>query len=126
MNSFIGSYFAALHSRRHTAVSMHHRSVATDSWKPKPSQCHANVDCWVGLNPPLRAVRGWMIVSEDQTGRCCFDAHSVVGDGDEFFDITLVEAACAYIRFLPHIGREEVFWAVEKSHRQVVYPFFKT
>ena len=127
MNFFIESYFVALHSRRHTAVPMHHRTVATDTWKPEPSQCHANVDYWADLNSALRAVRGWMIVSENQTGRCHFEAHSVVGDGNMLFDITLADdAACTGIRFLPHIGTEEEFRAVEESHRQVDYPLFNT
>jgi hypothetical protein len=125
MNPSIESYFAALHARLPTALPMRHRKVVTHSWKPNRSECHANVDYWADHNPPLRIVRGWMIVSEDQSGRCQFEAHSVIGDGQDFFDITLQdEAACASMRFLPHIGTEEEFRAIEKMHRQVVYPPF--
>ena len=65
-----------------------------------------------------------MILSEDASGRCWYEAHSVIEDADELYDITLRDQGeCDPIRFLRHIGTEEEFFAVERIRRQTAYPF---
>jgi hypothetical protein len=65
------SYFASLHARRGAAERMIHQKVPHDGWSPETGKCHDNVNYWVNLNPHLRAIRGWMIVSEDEF-RCVY------------------------------------------------------
>ena len=117
-------YFAALYSRRSTARPMKHRAVATAEWSPKRNQCHKNVDYCVSLYPHLKAIRGWMIVPEDECGRCWLDAHSVIEDEGELYDITLSgQAECDCKEFLQHVGDPQEFWAVVKHCSQTSYPF---
>lgn len=66
-----------------------------------------------------------MIISEDANGRCWFEAHSVIEDQGELFEITLPDqTVCDLVRFLPHNGPEAEFWdiAIDVGHRQVLYP----
>ena len=99
----------------------------TEDWTPTRACCHANVDFRVKRNPHLRPVRGWMTVSQDESGRGIFAAHSVIDDGGELYDITLSDQAeCDLYRFLEHLGTGEEFWAVEGIRRVTEYPFFES
>jgi len=121
----IETYFQSLYARRHSAARIRHRSVSIGDWVPERNRCHANVDHFVKLNQCSKAVRGWMIISEDANGRCWFEAHSVIEEQGELLDITLPDqAACNLIRFLRHVGTEEEFWkiAIDGGHRQMLYP----
>jgi hypothetical protein len=123
MRTDVDNYFASLHSRRHAGKKMEHRKVSIRDWSPVPGQCHANVDFWVNHHPQLKAIRGWMIISEDDLGHCWFEAHSVIEEAGQFYDITLQDqTTCNQIRFLPHIGTPEQFWDIERNYRQTVYP----
>ena len=68
------AYFCSLYARRHTALPMRFRSVSIDGWSPDSARCHANVEYFVlhrqRLNHNIRAVRGWVIITEDECGRC--------------------------------------------------------
>lgn len=102
------------------------RKVSIGDWTPKPNECHANVNALCARDPQLKAIHGWMIVSEDDTGRCLFEAHSVIEDAGELYDITLQDqAVCDAIRFLPHVGTEDKFWQIERVCRQTIYPFVR-
>ena len=101
--------------------------VSHDGWSPEASKCHENVDYWVKLNPHLKAVRGWMIVTEDESGRCIYEAHSVVEADGKLYDITLPnQAACVGIRFVRHRGTKDEFFEVLDNNRRssVTYPPF--
>jgi len=105
---------------------MQQRTVATDDWKPERSHCHSNVNYWVTLNPHLRAIRGWIVIGEDADGRCRFQAHSVIEDTGELYDITLPnQPECDRARFLPHTGTEEQFFAVEKHWSDTEFPLLR-
>lgn len=120
------SYFASLHERRKQAKPLRHRNASTEDWTSKRACCHANVAFVVGQCPRLKPVRGWIIVSEDASGRCRFAAHSVIDDGGQLYDVTLSDQAeCDLYRFLEHVGAEEDFWAVERVCRDTEYPFFR-
>ena len=119
-------YFAELYARRGTAKPMQHRKVVIDGSIPERGDCHENVKSLIRSNPRLKVVHGWMIVSEDESGSCLLDAHSVIEDAGELYDITLPDqSACDPIRFIRHIGTEEEFWTVESVCFQTVYPFPK-
>jgi hypothetical protein len=121
----VDAYFAALHARRYMGEWMLHRKVSRDGWSPKASQCHENVNHWVSLNPALKAVRGWMIVSENESGRCRYEAHSVIEDVGRLYDITLRDqSACKGIRFTRHRGSSEKFLIVLDDDRRshLIYP----
>jgi hypothetical protein len=118
-------YFAGLHARRYRGEWMLHRKVSGDDWSPEASKCHENVNHWVSLNPELKAIRGWMIVSEDESGRCRYEAHSVIEDAGRLYDITLRDqSACDGVRFLRHSGTPEEFLIVLEgnSRSHFVYP----
>lgn len=124
MTHDLESYFSALHSRRDTARPMKHRAVSTPEWTPAPAKCHANVNRLVSSDPRLTAVRGWIIISESESGACYYAAHSVIEEGGELIDITLADQAeCDRYRFVEHIGLEDEFWAVEQICRVVWYPY---
>ncbi len=102
---------------------MTYRKASSPDWSPKPNCCHENVNHYVKLNPHCTAIRGWMIMSEDADGQCLYAAHSVVEDAGKLYDITLKDQAeCDGIRFLRHPGQKEVFWAIERCHKQILYP----
>jgi hypothetical protein len=116
-------YFAALHARRHGALPIRHRDVSVPGWSPQQNKCHDNVDFWVKLNPHLRPVRGWMVLSEDASGHCLYEAHSIIEDNGELYDISIPGLLCHGIRFLKHSGSEEDFQAILKLNlNQVPYP----
>jgi hypothetical protein len=120
-------YFAALHARRYRGEWMLHRKVSRDGWSPVTAGCHENVNHWVSLNPELKAVCGWMIVSEDESGQCRYEAHSVIEDAGRLYDITLRDqSACDGIRFLRHNGTAEEFSAVLQCNcrSHFIYPPF--
>jgi hypothetical protein len=99
MNSETEAYFAASHARRHEARSMQYRTVATKDWKPEASHCHSNVNHRISLNPNLGAVCGWMVIGEDADGCCRFQAHSVIDDAGELYDITLPDELRRPVRY---------------------------
>ncbi len=102
---------------------MTHRKVSFPDWSPERARCHDNVDNYVKLKLHCTAIRGWMIISEDADGQCLYEAHSVVEDAGKLYDITLKDQAeCDGIRFLRHHGPPEVFWAIERCHKQILYP----
>lgn len=116
-------YFASLHSRLHEAEHMQRRRVEFEGWKPEPAKCHENVDFWVSLNPNMKAVHGWMVISRYPDGRCIYNAHSVIEEDGALYDITLREdVACEYIPFLRHVGIDEEFMVLKEHHSQFTYP----
>lgn len=84
-----------------------YRQVAVGSWVPSTSNCHANVEKWVELNPKDSVVRGWVLYAENQ-----LTAHSVVRDDTgKLFDITPLgnEALRMTMLFVQHPDDEASF-----------------
>lgn len=92
------------------------RQVSLGDWRPKVGDCHANVNIWVKANPGTTAVRGWVTYASFGIA-IGLTAHSVVRDTDpRLIDITPLENEHnrSSMRFVPHLGDEDVFFAVLK------------
>jgi hypothetical protein len=108
--SEVESYFSSLQSRLHQAEHMTRRKVGFEGWSPEPAKCHENVDYWISHNPTLRPVRGWMLSQEVVSGRCLYEAHSVIEEDGVLYDITLREdVACELIPFCDTSARKKSF-----------------
>jgi hypothetical protein len=117
------TYFRWIHERRRTAKPLKHRDVRAESFEAPRSKCHANVDRFVSLNANLNPVRGWMFITEDDAGHCRFEAHSVIEDNGELYDITLADQKeCDQHPFIRHLGSDDQFFAVANDHPYLVYP----
>ena len=111
-----GDYEALVCRRLAMAEHVPFREVSISDWHPKVGDCHVNVDTWVKANPCTLAVRGWVTYASFgvATG---LTAHSVVRENDgQLFDITPLvnEEYRAPMRFIPHVGDEQVFFAMVK------------
>ena len=94
-------YFAALRDRRDEAVLLTAQDVRFREGSPAiRSDCHRNVDRWIGENPYCKAVRGWLVMSYG------IERHSVVQTftGD-LIDMTLPDP----YHFLHHNGSQADF-----------------
>jgi hypothetical protein len=92
MHDEFAAYFKKLMDRVNDAKTVQFRGVVADDWEPKLNDCHRNVDFWVDKHPETKAVRGWLLWRLDQNSdQWTIIAHSVVGEGDDFFDITPID-----------------------------------
>lgn len=89
---------------------------------PKVSECHPNVDRWVGEHLGATAVRGWVThqkVWDGHNFKQELTAHSVVRAADgQLFDITPFsdERVRDTTLFVPHPGDEELFLLMRGSN----------
>jgi hypothetical protein len=123
MPSAVERYFESLSLRTAGAVLVPQISVSIGDWRPKPSDCHANVDRWVAQDQNRKAVRGWIVNGPDEIGSCLFIAHSVVQDGTALLDITPQNPDTPPLRFLRHEGTTEEFDIMRKGRASLFYPF---
>jgi hypothetical protein len=133
MNRFAitrAEYEAAICKEMRDAKVAPFKTIALGDWKPVENCCHVNANTWVRSTPCHSPVRGWifykrcLIPTENDPGHE-FTAHSVVRDEKGIlFDITPVpdERIRPWMRFIPHIGEEDLFWRMEKSNRCICCP----
>ncbi len=121
-------YEAAICKQLADAKGVPFREVELDEWRPTASKCHENVDRWVGAMREHRAVRGWVVLKECTIGSSFgleLTAHSVVCDEKgSLFDITPIqdERLRQSMRFVRHVGDEELFWKLENANRFICCP----
>ena len=109
-------YEASICQRLRQAKRVPFRVVSLEGWRPKVGDCHRNVDKWVEANHGAAALRGWVTYARlgDAIG---LTAHSVVRSLDgHLFDITPLENEYyrTGMRFVPHLGDEQVFCAMKE------------
>jgi hypothetical protein len=88
-----------------------------DGSEPEKNRCHDNVDRWVRENSGASVMRGWVNYMPTVNG-IMLTAHSVVRDADgKLFDITSLadERVRPAMRFVPHIGDEQLFHSTKES-----------
>lgn len=108
-------YEASICQRLPQATHVRFRKESLGDWQPKVRECHSNVDRWVEANPGDTAVRGW-VTYKDFGVVIVLTAHSVVRGADEqLFDITPLENEYyrKTMRFIPHLGDEQVFFSMK-------------
>lgn len=117
-------YKKSICQRLYRAKPIPFRKVSLPDWCPKVAECHSNVDSWVGVNPGTSAVRGWVTYVDFQI-KIWLTAHSVVRDTDgQLFDITPLgdERVRPTMRFVPHVGSEQLFLSVKESSNVIECP----
>ena len=108
-------YEASICQRLCQAERVPFRSVSLEDWRPKVSDCHRNVDTWIEANRGATAVRGWVTYASLGVA-IGLTAHSVVrGPDGRLFDITPLENEYyrSTMRFIPHLGDEQLFFAMK-------------
>jgi hypothetical protein len=111
-------YEAFVCGRLSKAEHVPFRQVSLSDWHPKEGGCHLNVDTWVKANPGTAAVRGWVTYASFGIA-IGLTAHSVVRDTDgQLIDITPLgnEGYRLPMRFISHVGDEQVFFAMMKMN----------
>ncbi|HEY6252367.1 MAG TPA: hypothetical protein VI685_20625 [Candidatus Angelobacter sp.] len=117
-------YEASVCARLSEADHVPLKFVSLGDWQPEVGDCHRNVDRWVEANPGAAGVRGW--VAHVSYGTAIgLTAHSVVrGQDGQLFDITPLknEYYRKTMRFIPHIGDDETFFAMVKMGIEIRCP----
>jgi hypothetical protein len=116
------SYFASLQTRIDEATLVPFRAVSVADWKPKPAECHKNVDCWNVGHENRARVRGWLTWGNDEFGSCHLIAHSVVDENAVLYDITPIDPNTPPPMFLRHIGEQESFDKMLPQWSWTTYP----
>jgi hypothetical protein len=112
---WLTAYFDDVARRGATAAPAVFRAVKfADESAPLPNHSHENVNRWVSEHPGSRPVRGWLV-----SAGFLYDAHSIVTDGGETFDITPLAYICP---FIPHAGPEEEFILASHGRSQIPWP----
>jgi hypothetical protein len=101
------------------------RPVPLGAPNPVIAKCHENVNAWVQATPEHSPVRGWVCYRECVVGVTLgieLTAHSVVRDQNgDLFDITPLAderpRLSGFMRFVPHVGPDALFWEIEKTNR---------
>jgi hypothetical protein len=118
------SYEADVCRRLSQAEHIPFQRVSTEGWVLKVGRCHENADAWAKNNPGSVAIRGWVTYYGNIVA-----AHSVVQDSDgQLFDITPLEDEATHestrmnMRFIRHVGVDEVFFEIERKGRLITCP----
>jgi len=130
-------YEAAICKQLASAEIVRFKEVLLGDWRPTTSHCHENVDTWLRATPGHCHVRGWVYLKQHYDGSTVvweLTAHSVVRDEKgNLFDITPIrdgntpiqendERKKLCMRFVGHIGDEELFWRYKNANPSIYCP----
>lgn len=130
MTSDTWRYFVRLCKRADSAsyTPVEVIAVSHGEWEPTATNCHANINRWVGLAANRKAVRGWLINGTDMAGGYTFAAHSAVEEDGKLYDITPADSFIdvrpqreLIRRFLRHEGPEEIFFDMLPACNSVTF-----
>lgn len=118
-DTFLSELAETLYLRRDEARRIPYAARKTESLKPRPHECHANVDRWVAAYEGTKAVRGWLVFDYALSAfpLVRFQAHSVIEEDGRLIDITPAGGRGA--PFLRHPDGNEMF-DLTVSKRQLV------
>lgn len=87
------AYAKFLYSNVTDAVYLKFLDVTINGSKPKPKECHNNVNKFIEQNISFSPVYGWLVIDAPTTSQCLFLAHSVIKDTDgKLFEITPIQS----------------------------------
>jgi hypothetical protein len=113
-------YFSDVFDRLSESEELSFLEVSVDEWRPKESDCHANVDYFAERRPQYQPVRGWLAVSDQ-----ILNAHSVVCRRSwprKLYDITPPKPNRERLamRFVRHRGTEDEFLVLRARYAQYI------
>lgn len=120
-DAFLIGLAEELYRHREEAKPVRFGTRKTESFEPRPHECHSNVDRWVSAaHAGTKAVRGWLVYDCALSAfpMVRFQAHSVIEEDGRLVDITPAGGTRRAL-FLRHPDGNEMFDLIVSRRRLI-------